>query len=551
MRPLIVASALMALVACADDAPAPEADALAQPQIVEPVSDPAAIARLTADVAYLASDELEGREAGERGYDLAAAYVSSRFAELGLEAVGDDGSYLQNVTFRGFRSNMLGGAEVTMTGGADVTWEPNVDFIGASTQVAAELTDRLVVFGGYGFVSETYGRDDYANIDVAGKVVVLIWGAPKFLPSEEQAHYRSVQDQVASERGAVGVIRLLLPSFEENRRSFSSYVANASRSANLRWVNAEGEAHSTSPNLVGGLIMGQEGANKLFTAMGQSWADIAAQAETDEGALEAFETNLRVTMRFDNSVADFESPNVVGLVPGTDPSLADEVVVVTAHLDHVGVSGIGEDTIHNGALDNSVGIASLLEAAYKLASEPAARPVLFAALTAEEKGLLGSDYLARNNPMGNQRYAANINLDMPVVTFPFDDLIGFGAERSSLGPVAAEATAALGVTLSPDPLPEQGFFTRSDHYSFVKQGVPSLFLFVGLGGQGAEEFPAFLATHYHKPSDEIDLVMFDQLERFANLNAGIISTVANMDETPAWVAGDFFGSAFGGPMAEE
>jgi len=551
MRFLIVASALVALAACAEEPEAPEAEAAAEPQIVELVSDPAAIARLTADVAYLASDELQGREAGEPGYDLAAAYVASRFAELGLEAVGDEGSYFQNVTFRGFRSNMLGGAVVTMTGGGDVTLEPNVDFIGASTRVAAQLTDRPIVFGGYGFVSEKYGRDDYANVDIAGKVVVLVWGAPKFLPSEEQAHYRSVQNQIASERGAVGVIRLLLPSFEENRRPFSTFVANASRSATLRWVNAEGEAHSTSPNIVGGLIMGQEGASKLFAAIGESWEEWAALAEAEEGALEPFDTDLRVTMRFDNSVADFQSPNVVGLVPGTDPSLADEVVVVTAHLDHVGVSGIGEDTIHNGAMDNSVGIASLLEAAHLLAAEPAARPVLFAALTAEEKGLLGSDYLARHHPLGDQRYAANINLDMPIVTFPFEDLIGFGAERSSLGPVAAEATAALGVTLSPDPLPEQGFFTRSDHYSFVKQGVPSLFLFVGMGGQGAEAFPAFLATHYHKPSDEIDIVMFDQLERFANLNAGIISTVANMDETPAWVAGDFFATTFGGPMAEE
>ncbi|MEM0928067.1 MAG: M28 family peptidase [Pseudomonadota bacterium] len=550
MRLLMIAGALGLLASCTD-APRLVEDSVSAPDVAAVSSDPAAIERLTADVAYLASDELEGREAGEPGYDLAAAFVAGRYAELGLEAVGDDGSYYQNVTFRGFRSNMLGGAVVSMTGGEEASWEPNVDFLGASTKVAASLEDTPVVFAGYGFVSEAYGRDDYAGLDVDGKVVALIWGAPKFLPSEEQAHYRSVQSQAASERGAVGVIRLLLPSFEENRRPFDTFVANAARSATLRWVNAEGGAHSTAPNIVGGLIMGQEGATKLFASMGRDWQEIAALAEAEEGALEAFDTGLQVSMRFDNSVDDFESPNVVGLVPGTDPSLADEVVVVTAHLDHVGVSGIGEDKVHNGAMDNAVGIAALLEAARKVAEKPVARPVLFAAVTAEEKGLLGSDYLARHNPVGDAPYAANINLDMPVLTFPFEDLIGFGAERSSLGPVVAEATAALGVTLSPDPMPEQGLFTRSDHYSFVKQGVPSLFLFVGFGGRGAEEFPAFLATHYHKPSDEVDLVMFDQLERFANLNAGIISTVGNMDETPTWVAGDFFGTAFNGPMADQ
>ncbi|MEO1656136.1 MAG: M28 family peptidase [Pseudomonadota bacterium] len=542
---------LAAVAAACGNAPQTQDLAAFEPQTVSEASDPSVIERLKADVAYLASDELEGREAGEPGYDLAADYVAERFGELGLRPVGDDDSYFQNVTFRAFKSNLYGGAMVSMTGGDEVEWEANTDFLGASTHITATLDDVPVVFAGYGFVSDKYGRDDYADIDVDGKVVALIWGAPKFLPSEELAHYRSVQNRMASEQGAVGVIRLLLPSFEEERRTFQSFAASAARAATLRWVNAEGDAHSNAPNIIGGLIMGQIGATKLFASIGQDWQEVAATAEIDEGLMEAFDTGLRVSMRFDNSVLDFESPNVVGLLPGTDPSLTDELVVVTAHLDHVGVSGVGDDRIHNGAMDNAVGVASLLEAATVLAADPPARPVLFAAVTAEEKGLLGSDYLARHNPVADTRYAANINLDMPILTYAFEDLIGFGAERSTLGPVVAEATGALGVQLTPDPVPEQGLFTRSDHYSFVKQGVPSLFLFVGFGGRGAEEFPAFLATHYHKPSDELDLVMFDQLERFAKLNTGIIANVADMDEAPTWFAGDFFGTAFGGPMADE
>lgn len=544
-----MAALLTACSQASPESPAPSPVVSSAPMKTPLASDPAVIAQLEADVGYLASDELGGREAGEPGYDLAAEYVAERYQALGLKAVGDDGSYLQNITFHAIQSNLLGGAIVSINGGDEQDWEPGVDYIGASIEASAELSDVPVVFAGYGLVSEAHDRNDYAGLDVKGKIALLVMGAPDFLPSQERAHYSSVQSQVASEHGAIGIIRLLPPSFEQQRVTFAALASRVGRAESLRWVRPDGETHSNAPNLVGGLVMGEAGATKLFAAMGRDWQEIASAAETGKGVIDGFDTGITISMRFDNTIRDFDSANVVGLVPGADPALADEIVVVIAHLDHVGVNGVGEDKIHNGAMDNAVGVAAILEAARQMADDRPARPVLFAAVTAEEKGLLGSDYLARHNPVAGTDYVAAINLDMPVVTFPFEDLVAFGAERSSLGSVAKKATSALGVTLSPDPMPEQGFFTRSDHYSFVKQGVPSLFLVTGPGGPGAEEFQTFLATHYHKPSDEVDLVLFDQLERFAALNATIIRDVANMTDPPQWMPGDFFGTAFDGPMA--
>ncbi|MEM7740455.1 MAG: M28 family peptidase, partial [Pseudomonadota bacterium] len=407
-------------------APQPPADA-ATARITPLTSDPAVIAQLKADVGYLASDALMGREAGEPGYDLAADYVAERFKTLGLEAVGDGNSFYQTITFHAIQSNLAGGAVVSIAGGDEQIWEPNVDFIGASINPTAQLNDVPIIFAGYGLVSDAHQRNDYEGLDVDGKVVLLIMGAPDFLPSEEKAHFSNVQSQIASEHGAIGIIRLLSPSFEENRIPFGALAARVGQSESLRWVGANGRTHSNAPNLVGGLVMGQVGATKLFKSIGRDWQEIVHAANTGVGGGDRFETGLQVSMRFDSTIRDFQSANVIGLVPGFDPALSDELVVVSAHLDHIGVNGTSDDKIHNGAMDNAVGVAAILEAARQIAKAPTARPVLFAAVTAEEKGLLGSDYLARHNPLRSARYVAAINLDMPVVTFPFEDLVAFGA----------------------------------------------------------------------------------------------------------------------------
>ena len=300
--------------------------------------------------------------------------------------------------------------------------------------------------------------------------------------------------------------------------------------------------------------MGSEAATALFEGAEMSWAEIYAAADSDAGAVKGFALDgVTATISTQSRHTRIESHNVIGVVEGSDPDLRDEYVVLTAHLDHVGVSETakaGDDEIFNGAMDNATGIASMLEAARVLAADPPRRSVMFIALTAEEKGLIGSDYFAHDPTVAKEAVVANINLDMPIVTYEFTDLIAFGAERSTMFGAVEAAANARGLALSPDPQPEQNFFTRSDHYSFVKQGVPSIFVRPGFANGGEEAQNTFRLKHYHRVSDEIDLVDFGALAAFTEVNAQIARNVADMDERPVWVKGDFFGTTFNGLMAE-
>jgi Zn-dependent M28 family amino/carboxypeptidase len=233
-------------------------------------------------------------------------------------------------------------------------------------------------------------------------------------------------------------------------------------------------------------------------------------------------------------------------------------VVISAHLDGLGVRRAKEgerqagDNIYNGAMDNASGIAVMLEAA-RLFSREGARPkrsILFVALTGEEKGLLGSDYFASHPTVPAGAMVANVNLDMPMLSYDFSQVIAFGADHSTLAGPVARAAALAGVALQPDPWPEQGIFTRSDHYMFVRQGIPSVMVATGLKSFKAGEDPAavwgkFFATHYHEPSDDMALPFnWDAAERFAQLNYLIALEIANADERPRWKKGDFFGETF-------
>jgi Zn-dependent M28 family amino/carboxypeptidase len=246
---------------------------------------------------------------------------------------------------------------------------------------------------------------------------------------------------------------------------------------------------------------------------------------------------------------------VVAVLPGSDPALAGEYVLLMAHLDHIGIreprpgDAPNADRINNGAMDNASGIATLIEVAREM-SRPGnrpRRPILFAAVTGEEKGELGSQYLARHPVTGSGHVIGVVNLDMPVLTYDFQDVIAFGAEHSTLGAVVERAAARMGVALAPDPLPEEGLFTRSDHYKFVLQGIPSVFLMTGFANGGRERFTDFLAHHYHSPSDDLSLpIDWRAGARFARLNYLIAREIADEAEAPRWYQGSFFGDAFGG-----
>jgi len=240
-------------------------------------------------------------------------------------------------------------------------------------------------------------------------------------------------------------------------------------------------------------------------------------------------------------------------VRGTDPELASEYVVFSAHLDHTGIGEPVEgstDKINNGAYDNAMGIALMLEAARAIAAVPPRRSVMFIGLTAEEKGLLGSDYFAHYPTVPSDSIVANVNLDMPLFLFPVAELVGFGAEHSSLQAPMAAAAEAEGFVLAPDPMPEENLFIRSDQYSFVKKGIPASYLDVSNRSSdpdidGDAVVKDHRKNHYHRPSDDLSRpVDWDSAVRFARANARIGLAVANDDDRPTWNEGDFFGEMF-------
>jgi Zn-dependent M28 family amino/carboxypeptidase len=248
------------------------------------------------------------------------------------------------------------------------------------------------------------------------------------------------------------------------------------------------------------------------------------------------------------------SPNIIGILRGSDPELANEYVVFTAHLDHIGTGvPINGDTIYNGMYDNAMGMSLLIETARAFAAmpEPPRRSILFIALTGEERGLVGSDYYAHYPTVPSHSIVANVNLDMPLLLYPLADVIAFGAEHSSLERTIGEAVAEEDFKLAPDPIPEQVLFIRSDQYSFVKKGVPSVFLVPGFTStdpaiDGGAIFNAHLQTHYHQPSDDLSRpIDWDSALRFARANVRIGYAVAEEDERPTWNEGDFFGDKFG------
>ncbi|WP_025587595.1 M28 family metallopeptidase [Sphingomonas sp. UNC305MFCol5.2] len=278
------------------------------------------------------------------------------------------------------------------------------------------------------------------------------------------------------------------------------------------------------------------------------------QARTDAGWFQL--AKLPITRGNPPRKRIYKAPNVIGILPGSDPVLRNEYVVLSAHLDHVGTDpSRAGDKIYNGAMDNASGVATMLETARAFAGskQRPKRSILFVALAGEESGLLGSDYLARNPVVGKGKVVADVNLDMPILLYDFKDVIAFGGENSTMGEVVARAGASMGVSVSPDPMPEEDFFERSDHYSFVKVGVPSIFLMTGFKNGGEKAFRSFLAKNYHQPSDQADLPFnWEAGAKFARLNYLIAREVADLPEAPRWYEGNRYGDRFakGAPRAQ-
>ena len=490
------------------------------------------------DVSILAADDMEGRLAGTPGYDRAAAYVIGEVEEIGLEPAGTDG-FLQPIEFEVQHVDHAASSAALVSGGRETALRlPEDMIVGRGGGRVPERVDAPLVFIGYGLHLPEAGHDDFAGVDLQGKIAVVVSGGPANLSGPLKSHARRMRSAWLAERGAVGLVSFNTPKATEIpwARSIRSadqsgmYLADPA----LRDLQSPFLSASLSP----------EAAAKLFAGSPVDFAKLAAAADASQ-PLERGEIGRSLRARIAARHSTVTSPNVVARLPGSDPRLADEHVVFTAHLDGLGAGGTGADPISNGALDNAAGIASLLDVARRYAAQGArpARSMLFVFLTAEEKGLLGSRYFALRPTVPQGKIVANLNLDMALPIFPLRSVTALGAEESTLGAVAREAAAAHGLPLVPDPFPDRNSFVRSDQYSFIREGIPALAFKFGFvaGTPEAEAERAWRATRYHGPSDDLSQPV-EKLDaiRLNDVVADIGLAVADAPDRPRWRPSSFF-----------
>lgn len=527
---------------------------VAMPALGQTAAAPrASLAALQAHLRFLASPLLEGRETGSRGFDIAAAYVASHFARLGLQPLGPEGSYALPVLLKTTKLASTppvlrlwrGATAETLTYLDDFSTRP--DLAATHSEVTAPL-----VFAGHGIRAPAFGLDDYAGLDVKGRIVVVLSGRPLQLPSEEGAHYagRLTKAALAAQLGAVGMISLATPRSElvspfHLARQYAGSTA-------MDWRSADGQGGQENLPLRGWANVSLQRAPALLATLTRDYRQLVADAEAGKPVPRG-DLGLTAEMVRDSLHGDTRSANVVGLLPGRHPERRHEVLVLSAHLDHLGrKTGPQGEVIYPGAMDNALGMATLLETATQLAQAPGGfdRSILIAALTGEEQGQLGSSMLAAQPPLPAEQLTAAVNIDMPILLHDFNEVVALGGDHSTLGAAVARAAGELGLKMAADPQPEQARFTRSDQYSFVRRGIPAVILGPGAGSFNPQEDGAalmrdFRRLRYHQPGDDLSQPFhWAAVQRYAQLHVGVMQALAQQAQRPQWLPGDFFGELF-------
>ncbi len=494
----------------------------------------------------LADDAMNGRKTGTEDYERAVDYVRTRLAdgiatEVALQPVEYVRSTLEDgsVTMRQWRDDHA----------IEFGWVEEF-YLSPSVHVEATSARAPAVFIGHGIRAPEAGVDDYADVDVAGKIVVMMSGVPEAFDANQRAHHTSSRRkaQLAAEAGAVGIITIR--NARQVRRDWSASMSRALR-PEIDLVGPDGVPVREPAAIQAQLSLSETGADSLFANSGTGYRTLLARNDRGEplGTVE-LPGELEISSR--QSIERFQAPNVYGVIHGSDPALADEYVVLTAHLDGLGVGGNDPvDMIRNGAYDNALGVAMITEIGRRIAAMETRprRSIAIVAVGGEEEGLLGSEYFASNPPFDG-RVVANLNIDMALFMFPVTEIVAFGAEHTTLGALATAAAEAEGFTVAPDPFPEEVFFVRSDHYSFVREGVPALFLDAGVGStdpniDGNLMFRRFLKHHYHQARDDIYVpVHWPSVRRFVSVGTRITLAAANADESPAWMPDSYFGKIY-------
>jgi Zn-dependent M28 family amino/carboxypeptidase len=462
--------------------------------------------RIGEHIRFLANDLLEGRGTGTRGGDIAANYIAAQFALYGLKPAGDDGTYLQKVDFVGVQTLPGTTASLQPAHGAAIDLKLADDYVaGNQTQTGSVDIDAPIVFVGYGIEAPEYKWNDFKGVDVKGKVVLVIVNEPpskdpKFFNGEALTYYGrwTYKFEQAARKGAVGALII-------HRTDLASYGWEVVRNS---WSGEQVSlGNDQDPKLEAAAWIQLEIARKLLAAADLNLDQMLAAAGTRR--FHAQELPVRFKAHIESKVRKFESYNVLGLLPGK-PGGA-QAVVYSAHYDHLGIDpALSGDKIYNGAVDNGTGCGILLEMAHAFTSSAARppSPVLFAAVTAEEKGLLGSNYLGKHLPIAPAQVALDLNYDAILPMGMPQSVNVTGAERTSFYPTVEKTAAAFGFEIQADAEPGAGHYYRSDHFSMARAGVPAFSIntgvkFVGSTPEwGKAQHEEYTAKHYHRPSDE-------------------------------------------------
>ncbi len=491
-------------------------------------------------VKVLASDQMEGRETGSEGLRKAAAYIVDQLKADGLEPAGSKGFY-QPVKFVSRQIDESGSSLALVRNGKEESLVLGEDAMFSTRVDLAPQVDAPLVFVGYGLSVPEKNYDDFTGLDVKGKVVVVISGSPADMPSALASHYQSAAERSKAlrEAGAIGWISIPNPAsmdipwsrmkLARTRPSMALADPNLNETQGIKLV----------------VVFNPADAEKLFEGSGHTFQEIADLAK-DRKPLPTFPLTTSIRAKAKVIKKQVESDNIIAKLAGTDPKLKDEYVVLSAHMDHLGIGEpINGDRIYNGAMDNGSGSALVLDIANSMHRSQAKpkRSILFVWVTAEEKGLLGSRYFATHPTVPKNSIVADINTDMFLPIFPLKVLTVYGLAESDLGDAVRQVADAQGIQVQPDPQPLRNSFIRSDQYSFIRQGIPAVAMKVGFapGSPEAVTEKKWLTERYHAPSDDLEQpVDLAAAGKFEDIVQALAIKVANDPQRPQWKSDSFF-----------